>query len=189
MANSTAEQRFYELIWPHRVAIARAARIQTGNAAEAEDMAQETLLKAFKAIDSFRKGSNPTAWLMMILRNARIDSLRTRDGSARHLSLRELPEELISVAPQTEEREAIWQNPESLLDRFSDAQIIDALQGVSEELRWTLMLVDVEGLDHAGAASILAVPPGTIKSRLHRARASLRKALLPLARDRRLVSE
>jgi len=75
------------------------------------------------------------------------------------------------------------------LNAFSDADVIDGLQGIAEELRWTLLLVDVEGMDHRDAAEVLGVPVGTIKSRVHRARAMLRQVLLPLARQRRLVRE
>jgi RNA polymerase sigma-70 factor (ECF subfamily) len=67
--------------------------------------------------------------------------------------------------------------------------MIRALQRLPEEIRWTLLLVDVEGMDHADAAAVLGVPVGTVKSRAHRGRAMLREALLPMARDLRLIPE
>jgi RNA polymerase sigma-70 factor (ECF subfamily) len=67
--------------------------------------------------------------------------------------------------------------------------MIQALQRLPEEIRWTLLLVDVEGMDHADAAAVLGVPVGTVKSRAHRGRAMLREALLPMARDLRLIPE
>jgi RNA polymerase sigma-70 factor (ECF subfamily) len=189
LANTEATQRFYDVVWPHRATILRAARIHTGNAAEADDLAQETLLKAFKAINSFNAGTSPKAWLLTILRNTRTDRLRSLEGSAKQLSLDDLPAEPVSPAPTGDNRETVWSSPEELLSGFSDAQVIHALQDVSEDLRWTLLLVDVEGLDHGAASEVLGVPVGTVKSRVHRGRALLREALLPLARDRRLVSE
>jgi RNA polymerase sigma-70 factor, ECF subfamily len=189
LANSEATQRFYELVWPHRAVILRAARIQTGNFAEAEDLAQETLLKAFKGIDGLRRGTEPKAWLLTILRNTRIDRLRTAAGSAKHVSLEDLPTEPASSESKEHDGDANWRNPEEMLAVFSDAEVIEALQNVSEELRWTLLLVDVEGIDQNEAAEILGVPLGTVKSRVHRGRAALRQVLLPLARDRRLVRE
>ena len=177
------------MIWPHRAAILRAARIHTRHAAEAEDLTQETLLKAFKGIDMLRSGVESKAWLLTIMRNARIDRLRTAAGSAKHVGLENLPAEPMNPAPEAGESEATWQKPEEILQQFSDAQVIEALADVSEELRWTLLLVDVEGMDHAKAAEILAVPVGTIKSRVHRGRLALRQTLLPMARDRRLVRE
>jgi len=189
LANSEATQRFYDLVWPHRATILRVARIQTGNAAEADDLAQDTLLKAFKAIGSLREDTNLKAWLLTILRNTRTDRLRTVAGSAKHVSLDDLLAEPASPTPAGDDRELVWQNPEALLADFSDSQIIHALADVSEELRWTLLLVDVEGLDHSEASEVLGVPVGTVKSRVHRGRAVLRQVLLPLARDRRLVSD
>ena len=84
---------------------------------------------------------------------------------------------------------ALWERPDVALAAFSDQQVIDALQRLPEEIRLTLLLVDVEGLDHADAASILDVPEGTIKSRAHRGRGMLREALLPVARDMRLIRD
>jgi RNA polymerase sigma-70 factor (ECF subfamily) len=160
--------------------------IHTANAADAEDLAQETLLKAFRAMDTFRARTNAKAWLLTILRNARIDRLRTRAGSDPPVSLDDLAAEPAAAdsAPG-----AAWGSPEEILNAFSDAELIDALQGIAEELRWTLLLVDVEEMDHRKAAGVLGVPVGTIKSRLHRARALLRQVLLPLARQRRLVRD
>ncbi len=70
---------------------------------------------------------------------------------------------------------------------FTDAQVIEALWALPEEIRWTLLLVDVEQLDVREAAEVLEVPVGTIKSRSHRGRRMLRERLLPLAREMRIV--
>ena len=78
-------------------------------------------------------------------------------------------------------------NPQAVLQGFGDAQIIEALKQLPEEIRWSLLLVDVEQLDQTEAARVLDVPVGTIKSRLHRGRAMLRAALSPLARQMRLI--
>jgi RNA polymerase sigma-70 factor (ECF subfamily) len=187
LAKFSATEQFYEWVWPHRAVVLRAAQIQTGNAAEAEDLAQETLLKAFKAIGSFKAGTNVKAWLMTILRNTRIDRLRTAAGSAKHASLDELSVDPQSPAMAEETDPSAWNNPAEMLAEFADAEVIAALNQISEDLRWTLLLVDVEQMDHRQAAEILDVPVGTVKSRVHRGHAALRTALLPLARDRRLV--
>jgi RNA polymerase sigma-70 factor (ECF subfamily) len=186
--NDRATQLFYDLFWPHRSAILRAARIQTANADEADDLAQETLLKAFNAIDSFRPGSNARAWLLTILRNTRIDRLRAA-GPGKSFPLHNLADEPQGPPPTPDFDPAIWNDPDDLLSSFSDAEMIDALQNIPEELRWTLLLVDVEQLDHALAAGIMQIPVGTVKSRVHRGRAALRQALLPMARQRRLIRE
>ena len=185
-----ATKQFYDLVWPQLPAVMRVAQILAGNAAEAEDLAQETMLKAFKAIDTFREGTDVKAWLMAILRNVRVDRLRATASSRGTVSL-----EAMQVEPGVEDRseapdaDAAWTSPEDVLNSFSDQQVIDALQKLPEEIRLTLLLVDVEGIKHEEAASVLGVPVGTIKSRTHRGRAMLREALLPLARDLRLVRE
>jgi RNA polymerase sigma-70 factor (ECF subfamily) len=175
LTNSRATELFYKIVWPLRAVVLRAARIQTGNEAEADDLAQETLLKAFKAIGSFTTGTNTKAWLMTILRNTRIDRLRTKSGSTSMLSLDEVLDEPMAGESTTE---SDWTNPQQMLAEFSDATVIEALSSISEELRWTLLLVDVEQLDHADAAVILNVPVGTVKSRVHRGHAAVRQALL-----------
>lgn len=75
----------------------------------------------------------------------------------------------------------------ALLEQFADVEVIKALQALPEEMRWTLLLVDVEGLDFATAAEILNVPVGTVKSRAHRGRAMLKEKLLGKAKEYRLI--
>ena len=189
LENAEATRQFYEIVWPHRAVVLRVALIQTANSAEAEDLAQETLLKAFKAIGGFHAGGNIKAWLLTILRNTRIDRLRTIAGSATHVSLDELAREPAGPQVAQEFDAETWQNPEKMLAAFSDQTVIEALKEISEDLRWTLLLVDVEGLDHEQAAEILGVPLGTVKSRVHRGRAALRQSLLPHARGLRIVRD
>ena len=169
--------------------VLRAARIHTGNDAEAEDLAQETLLKAFKAIDDFRAGTHIKAWLLTIMRNTRIDRLRTAAGSAKYSSLEELVAEPAAVEGGEAHDVETWENPEAMLAAFADEVVIAALNEISEDLRWTLLLVDVEGLDQEEAAGLMEVPVGTVKSRLHRGRAALRASLRPHARALRFVTE
>lgn len=185
LADTQTTKLFYSLVWPQRAAVLRLAQILTGNMTEAEDLAQETLIKAFKAIGGLREGSDVKAWLMTILRNTRIDRLRAGALSAGNVSLEQVeldPPGDLAVMQQ-------WQNPQEVLDGFSDQQVIEALQQLPDAIRWTLLLADVEGWDHKDAAALLDVPVGTIKSRVHRGRAMLREALLPVARQMRLVRD
>ncbi len=186
MNQQAAIRRFYAEIWPLRDVVLRTAQILAGNVPDAEDLAQETLLKAFRFIDTFRTGTDAKAWLLAILRNTRLDRLRIR-GSAGHISLDEMAGDPADEAYEVEQ--SVWERPADVLNKFSDAEVIHALQALPEEIRWTLLLVDVEEIDHVEAARMLEAPVGTIKSRAHRGRQMLRTALLPLARDRRLVRE
>jgi RNA polymerase sigma-70 factor (ECF subfamily) len=179
-------ERFYALVWPQLPFLARMARILDRNASDADDLVQETMLKAYRSLDSFRAGTNIKAWLVAILRNVRNDRLRASQREVKNVSLEVAAE---SVAGDDVGSEAGWESPEELLEAFSDPDIIDALGKLPEEIRWTLLLVDVEGMDHQDAANVLEVPIGTIKSRTHRGRVMLRETLLPVARERRLVRD
>jgi RNA polymerase sigma-70 factor (ECF subfamily) len=178
-----ATERFYALVWPHRADVLRLAQILTGNTAEADDLAQETFLKAFKAMDRFKDGTDVLAWLATILRHARIDRLRSSASAARSVSLDQLSIDVADDSHQPEE----WRSPQEVLNAFGDQEIIEALQRLPEEMRWTLLLVDVQGMEQQDAARVLDVPVGTIKSRVHRGRAMLKQALTPMGRELRLL--
>ncbi len=173
-------RRFYSEIWPHAAAVMRSAQLLARNAAEADDLSQETLLKAFEAIDQLQSGSNAKSWLMTILRHCWIDRYRSKKAHPT-LALGEMEFADSRGAPTADESD--WNDPEELLFQFGDADIIDALRSLPDELRWTLLLVDVQGLPHTEAAAVLGVPVGTIKSRAHRGREMLRVVLTPLARE------
>src|SRR5260221_4225436 len=112
-----ATQRFYDLVWPHRAAMLRTALFLTRNAEEADDLAQETMLKAFKAIDQFREGTNAKAWLMAILRNTRVDRLRAVGASVQSL-------EDLGIEPpdrpqaDRDQDPTAWQKPQAIPDSF-----------------------------------------------------------------------
>jgi RNA polymerase sigma-70 factor (ECF subfamily) len=190
VTDEEATRRFYDLVWPMLRTVLRTAQILTGSTADADDLAQETLLKAFRSIGQFRDGTDVRAWLLTILRHARIDRLRAAGASAGVVSLDNLGVEPEACdEPEEPDWQALREDPQRALAEFSDHQVIQALQALPDEIRWSLLLVDVEGMGQGEAAEVLGVPLGTIKSRLHRGRAMLRQALLPLARDRRLVND
>lgn len=191
MANGLTEsqmERFKRAAWPFLPTLLRGACCLLRRWEGAEDLVQETMLKAMKAIDSFEDGTDMKAWLMAILRRTHIDHLR----AARRRPV-EVPLEAAdldgllndqSPGPGGGQYDPQWSNPQELLQQFEDQAIIDALQSLPEEIRWTLMLVDVEQIDHAQAAKVLEVPVGTVKSRAHRGRQMLRDKLFELAMRR-----
>jgi RNA polymerase sigma-70 factor, ECF subfamily len=140
---------------------------------EAEDLVQETLLKAFRSIDSFRRGTSPKAWLMTILRNAHVDRVRQRAGK-NALSLDSLE---VDLAAEDEEAPSQDVELDALIERLGDEQLIAALRDLPPEISWTVLLVDVEGMTYPEAAEVLEVPVGTAKSRVFRGRAMLREAI------------
>lgn len=191
MDGDWAQRRFYELLWPHMPVVLRTAKILCGRrSTDAEDLAQETMLKAFRSIDQFRHGTDARAWLLTILRHARIDRARAATSTAGTVSPEHLAQDPADRSEMVElDRQTVVENPEALLAEFADADMIHALGRLPEEIRWTLLLVDVEGMDHKEAAAVLNVPVGTVKSRAHRGRIMLRAELLPMAKQARIVGE
>jgi RNA polymerase sigma-70 factor (ECF subfamily) len=147
----------------------------TRDMAEAEDLAQEALMKAFRAMDTFDTELSPKAWLSMILKNTRIDRLRAASRHAKDISLER---EMIDVPDRRTGAVAETRDPAEVLERLSDQTLIDALKKLPEEIRWTILLVDVEQMEQEEASLILDVPVGTVKSRLFRGRRLLREMLL-----------
>jgi RNA polymerase sigma-70 factor (ECF subfamily) len=181
-------RRFNQIVRPLLAAVLRTAQFLTRRGADAEDLAQETMLKAFRRLDTLQDESRVRPWLFSILRHALQDSVRSRARRQDEVSLDAV--EVVPPAPRCEECEArpdsaedFWADPDRAMESFSDRQLIAALRGLPKEIRWTLLLVDVEGMDDCDAAQILDVPVGTIKSRAHRGRAMLRAALRGDNRD------
>ncbi len=183
-------QRFERLILPWLPLLLRTARYITHNEQDGGDAVQETLLKAMQALDNLRVDADVRSWLLTILRRTCID---------RHRSAKRRPEVSLDSANMDDPadhasgdagvHDTQWENPEELMARFEDEAVAEAMRALPQEIRWTLLLVDVEQLDQAEAASILDVPLGTIKSRAHRGRQMLRDRLYTLAQARGWASQ
>lgn len=178
-------ERFKRLAWPHRAVLMRTARYLTHQISEAEDLVQETLIKAMNAIDTFHEGTDMKAWLTTILRRAHIDRIRADQCRPATVSLNACaPIELADERTEVGIHDDRWDKPDELLNRFEDQAVIDVLKTLPEHTRWSLILVDVEQMDLADAAGVLEVPVGTIKSRVHRGRSMLRDRLYEVAQRR-----
>ena len=170
---------FYRLVWPHRAMVLRSAVLLSHNMADAEDIAQETLIKANRALPTLQDQSNIPAWLLTILRHTWTDHWRKHASEGPVISLEALAAEpaasAISVVPPAPEELG---HPDELLEWLSDAQLIQTIRKLPEDMRWTILLVDIAGYDYETSAGILDVPVGTIRSRLSRGRKILRNCLL-----------
>lgn len=165
MSNEERTRRFEELIVPEMPFLARVSRSMSRSQAEADDLAQETLVKAFRAMDSF-DGRHPRAWLARIARNTAIN----RDQRNREFLLAE--EGTVEPEPDTES------DPQDVVAAtIVDEDLLRALDELPPEFRVVVQLVDVEEMSYKEAAEVLDVPLGTIMSRLHRARSRLRRSL------------
>ncbi len=171
-----ASETFYKIIWPHAATLLRVAQVLCRNEADAEDLVQETRVKAYRHLDQFAEGTDARRWLMTILRNTRIDRVRTLAGRKREISIEQA--EMDPAAPESAaDTSGTWDDPRAMLESLSDQAMIEALLELPEEIRWSLLLVDVEGLEMTDAAGIMEIPVGTVKSRLHRGRRMMREKL------------
>jgi RNA polymerase sigma-70 factor (ECF subfamily) len=160
-------RRFEELIIPELPFLARVSRSMSRSQAEAEDLAQDTLVKAFRAMSSF-DGRHPRAWLARIARNTAIN----RDQRNREFLLTDDG----TVEPDADPGEVT--NPEEIvLSGEMDEALKRALDDLPPAFRVLVQLVDVEELSYREAAEALDIPIGTVMSRLHRARERLRRSL------------
>jgi RNA polymerase sigma-70 factor (ECF subfamily) len=159
--------------------VARYARLLTRNAIDAEDLTQETFLRAYKHWNTFRPGSDCRKWLFTICRNAHF---RQRQRSERFITTDDPESE--SFATRALYDAAASSGLSRLFDRVDIGPSLEGgIRDLPKEYRETLLLVDVEDRTYADAAEVLGVPVGTIRSRLFRARRMLQESLLEHARD------
>ncbi len=159
----------------------------TRNPADAEDLLQETMMRAYRSFARFEPGTNLKAWLFRILTNAYINTYRKKQREPKKVSQDEV-EDFDLYRELKDHDPSMSITPETLvLDRLVDSDILDAIQDLPEQFRMAVILSDVEGFSYAEMAEIMDVPLGTVMSRLHRGRKALQKRLWELARDRGIV--
>ena len=160
----------------------------TRNVSDAEDLVQETYTKALAAEDSFTPGTNLRAWLFRILRNTYISSYRKTQRSPLSTSADELSDgQLLDVAERTPR--ASLSAESQALELLGDDDIADALAALPDDFRTAVYLADVEGFSYQEIAEIMDSPVGTVMSRVHRGRKTLRGLLDAYAKDRGLLKE
>ncbi len=168
--DATRKSSFRELVEPEIEVLLRVALTITSHQADAEDLVQETLLRAYRAIDRF-DGRHPRAWLLTILRNTNANMhRRQRPGPISDW-------ELIRTARPAFGRAALPSAEDSVVDHELHADLDAAVRALDPRFRAALILVDVHDLSYSEAAAVMGVPLGTVMSRLSRARDRVRKSL------------
>ena len=179
--------RFTEGTLPLLDSLYASALRMTRNPADAEDLVQETMLRAYRSFDRFEPGTNLKAWLFRIMTNAYINTYRKKQREPKKVSSDEI-EDFDLYQELKNHDDQFTQTPERIvLDGLVDSDIIDAIDDLPEQFRLAVVLSDVEGFSYAEMAQIMDVPLGTVMSRLHRGRKALQKRLWDLARDRGIV--
>lgn len=164
------EEVFRRDVEPEIEVLLRVAQTLTGSWADAEDVVQETLVRAWRTADRF-DGAHPRAWLLTILRRVHLNSLRRQrpDLFAEVTDLGTHRPAFGSVTPSSPEDQLVDSEFGAFLDR--------AVNALDARYRTVLLLVDVDQLSYAEAAEVLDIPLGTVMSRLSRARSKVRRQL------------
>ena len=176
-------QSFFEReVMQHLDALYRTALRMTRNPQDAEDLVQETSLRAFRFLDKFQPGTNLRAWLFKILTNTYINRYRKAASAPRVESIDDTEEFALYNHLDTEAASRGGSVEAQVLDRFAENDIKQAIEALPPQYRMTVLLADVEGFSYNDIAEITNVKKGTVMSRLFRGRRLLQKALIDQAR-------
>jgi len=179
---------FAEQAMPLMDALYAAALRMTRNPADAEDLVQETYLKAFRGFHGFEQGTNIKAWLYRILTNTYINRYRAKQRRPDETDLDDVEDLYLYRRVGGLEGARIGRSAEDeLLDLVSEDEVKAAVESLPEGFRLAVLLADVEGFAYKEIAEILDIPIGTVMSRLHRGRKQLQKRLFEFGQARGLV--
>ena len=169
-------------------ALYRTGLRMTRSEAEAEDLVQETYIRAFRFRDQFTPGTNLKAWLFRILTNTFINQYRRKAARPETTELDDVEESILYRHMRDVSPGSSSPDPEAeLIDKTLSTEVKEALEALPEKFRTTVLL-DVEGFSYKEIARMLDIPIGTVMSRLHRGRKFLQKRLYDVARDRGIVA-
>jgi RNA polymerase sigma-70 factor (ECF subfamily) len=169
--SSVAARSFDGEALPHLDTLYRVALRLTADPTLAEDLVQDTMLKAYRSWQQYRPGTNARGWLLTILRNTFINDYRRRKHEPVAMDLE-------AVEPHALYRSIQDTDPEgNFFSQIVDAKVIEAIDALPTEFREVLALSDIEGMSYAEISETLKIPIGTVKSRLFRARRQLQAEL------------
>ncbi len=181
-------ERFERDVLPLLPNLYAAALRMTRNPTDAEDLVQDTYLRAFRGFSGFKEGTNLKAWLYRILTNSFINTYRKKQRQPQTV---EGPDDMDEwyLFDKLGGRNVELSAETEVLDKIPDEAVKGALESLPENFRLPVLLADVEGFSYKEIAEIMDTPIGTVMSRLHRGRKALQKALWDTAKERGLVDD
>src|SRR4029453_18433727 len=180
-------ERFEREVLPLLPTLYSAALRMTRNSADAEDLVQETYLRAYRGFSGFREGTNLRAWMYRILTNTFINSYPKKQPEPLTLPDDDTSDWYLYDKLGASNVEASAES--EVLEKIPDEDVQRALEDLPEGFRMAVLLADIEGFSYKEIAEIMDVPIGTVMSRLHRGRKALQKALWETVRERGLVTD
>jgi RNA polymerase sigma-70 factor, ECF subfamily len=180
---------FAEQAMPLMSSLYSGALRMTRNPADADDLVQETYLRAFRGFGGFQEGTNLKAWMYRILTNTYINSYRAKQRRPDETDLDEVEDlYLYRRLGSMETAAASMSAEEQFLDLFTDDEVKQALEDLPDNFRLPVLLADVEGFAYKEIAEMLDIPIGTVMSRLHRGRKGLEKRLHDYVVEHNLIT-
>jgi RNA polymerase sigma-70 factor (ECF subfamily) len=182
------QKEFSQLVDPHLSSLYSTALRMTHNQSDAEDLVQDTLFKAFRALDQFQKNTNFRAWIFRILVNTFITAYRKAIKQPQKVSYDDLEE--FFLYKRLDETVSMQEtSKEEFLENLFDDDVKDALESLPYQFRLVVLLCDVEGFSYNEIANIIDAPLGTVMSRLYRGRKLLQRQLWNYAKKRGYITD
>lgn len=189
LSNEELQQRYREFekeAVPHMDAVYNFALRMTGDEDDADDLVQETFLKAFRFLDKFEKGTNCKAWLFRILKNSYINDYRKQTKEPDKVDYEDVQNFYENIKSDQVEMRHYEQDA---FTNLLDDEISSAITDLPEDFRTVIILSDIEGFTYEEIADFVDIPVGTVRSRLHRARKMLYAQLYDYAKDKGFVAK
>lgn len=171
---------------PHMDALYNFALRMTGDSDDADDLVQETYLKAFRFFEKFERGSNCKAWLFRIMKNTFINSYRKSSKEPAKIDYEEVENFYENIKPSSTDSAHL---EKEIYDNLLDDELSNAIASLPEDFRTVIILCDIEGFTYDEIADFVDVPVGTVRSRLHRARKMLFEKLYKYASDKGYIEK